>query len=168
MVCLTAQGYCIVVGPLVVQCFQWGTVPVCIGAGCSHPLGALKVTFVGILSEVKRIKRMKAGAIARSSGSWMTTALGSDVYVGANAPVNSCGQICLLPTGDGLGRIHPRQPMAMVTLLGYADSPRFCKPYQHQSVLCYLGYCAYVLEPHQTSRYGRVVGAKSMGHLISH
>ena len=42
---------------------------------------------------------MKAGAVARSSGSWMSTALGSDVYMGANEPVNSCGQICLLPTG---------------------------------------------------------------------
>ena len=41
---------------------------------------------------------MKAGAVARSSGSWMSTALGSDVYMGANEPVNSCGQICLLPT----------------------------------------------------------------------
>ena len=46
---------------------------------------------------------MKAGAVARSSGSWMSTALGSDVYMGANEPVNSCGQICLLPTGDGPG-----------------------------------------------------------------
>ena len=111
---------------------------------------------------------MKAGAVARSSGSWMSTALGSDVYMGANEPVNSCGQICLLPTGDGPGKFHARQPMAMVTLPGHADSQLLCKPYQHQSVLCYLGCCTYALEPQQTSRYGRVVGAKSDGSLISH
>ena len=48
---------------------------------------------------------MKAGAVARSSGSWMSTALGSDVYMGANEPVNSCGQTCLLPTGRFGGHI---------------------------------------------------------------
>ena len=57
----------------------------------------------------------------------MSTALGSDVYMGANEPVNSCGQICLLPTGDGPGIFHARQPMAMVTLPGHAD---FAAPLQ--------------------------------------
>ena len=75
---------------------------------------------------------------------------------------------CEKSPGDGPGIFYARQPMAMVTLPGHADSQLLCKPYQHQSVLCYLGCCTYALEPQQTSRYGRVVGAKSDGSLISH
>ena len=108
---------------------------------------------------------MKAGAVARSSGSWMSTALGSDVYMGANEPVNSCGHICLLPTGDGPGIFHARQPMAMVTLPGHADSQLLCKPYQHQSVL-YVTLAAAHMRLNRSKRHGtgELSVPSQMGH----